>query len=368
MSFLEIIDQFENFNFKEYFNSVSKKDIEETLRKNRLSHYDLLNLLSETGEKYLEEMAQKASELTVQYFGRTIQLFIPLYLSNYCTNNCIYCGFSVKNSIKRRKLTLKEIEREACEIAKTGMRHILILTGEAIEVTPLSYLKDAVTLLSKYFSSVSIEILPLEIKQYKTLKKAGVDGLTIYQEVYDRKIYEKVHLSGNKKDYDFRINTPENGALSGLRMINIGTLFGLGEKRKEAFFTALHAKYLRDKYIDTEISISLPRINSAEGDFKPFCNVNDMNFVQFLMAFRLFLPRVGITISTREGADFRDRLLFLGATRFSAGSKTEVGGYALSGAESGTQFDINDNRSVDEIINTIKSKGFQPVFKDWDVF
>lgn len=368
MSFLEIIDQFENFNFKEYFNNVSQKDIEATLKKNNLSHYDLLNLLSETGEKYLEEIAQKASRLTAQYFGRTIQLFIPLYLSNYCANNCIYCGFGAKNSIKRKKLSLEEIEQEAFEIAKTGMRHILILTGEAIDVTPVSYLKDAVRLLTKYFSSVSIEILPLKTQQYRILKKTGVDGLTLYQEVYDRKIYEKVHLSGNKKDYVFRINAPENGAIAGFRMINIGTLFGLGEKRKEAFFTALHAKYLQDKYIDTEISISLPRINSAEGDFKPYCNVNDTDFVQFLMAFRLFLPRAGITISTREQAEFRDRLLFLGATRFSAGSKTEVGGYTSSGSESGAQFDINDNRSVDEIINTIKSKGYQPVFKDWEVF
>ncbi len=367
MSFIEVLSQFETFDIAAYLANVHPQDVERTLRRDRLTWQDFLNLLSETAGDYLEPMAQKARQLTIQYFGRTIQLYIPLYISNYCSNECIYCGFNRTNRIIRKKLTLEEIDAEARAISETEMRHILVLTGEDRNVTPFEYVESAIQIIKKYFSSVSIEMFPMDEIEYRQLKAAGVDGVTIYQEVYDRNVYKRVHRAGRKTDYQYRLDTPERGARAGLRNVNIGTLFGLGEKRSEAFFSGLHAKYLDDTYLDTEIGLSLPRINPAEGGFQPYDLVDDKTFVQFILAYRLFLPRVGISVSTRERAEIRDRLLYLGATRFSAGSRTDVGGYTKPHDSSTPQFEISDNREVSEIIHTIKEKGMQPVFKDWEL-
>jgi 2-iminoacetate synthase len=367
-SFYETLLEYKTFDFGGYFRGVSHEDIRKSLQKDRLAVSDLLNLLSDRARDHLEAMAQKAHRMTVQYFGRTINLYIPLYISNYCSSECIYCGFNLKNRIRRKKLTLDEIDAQGREIARTGMKHILVLTGESRKVTPLSYIEAAVDVLKRYFPSVSIEMFPMTVGEYRRLKGAGVDGLTLYQEVYDEAVYRKVHLSGEKREYRYRLDAPERGALAGFRMVNIGALFGLGEKRREAFFTALHAKHLEDKYPDTEISISLPRINPAEGSFVPYDPVDDVSFVQFLTAFRLFLPRAGMPISTRESAAFRDRLIHLGATRFSAGSKTQVGGYREAEKKHTGQFEISDDRDVGEIVAMIREKGYQPVFKDWELF
>lgn len=362
--------EFKGFDFNSHFQNVSDGDVRKSIGKNELGCLDFLNLLSPKAASHLEAMAQKARELTIQHFGRTIQLYIPLYISNYCSNECIYCGFSKKNRILRKKLSLEEIEKEAQEIEKTGIRHILVLTGEASGITPLDYIENTVRLLRKRFSSVAIEMFPMEVDEYRRLKHAGADCLTIYQEVYDEEIYKKVHISGKKTDYRYRLDTPERGAAAGFRAINIGALFGLGDVRKEAFFSGMHAKYLQDKYLDTEISLSLPRINKAEGGFRPYHEMDDRSFVQTMLAYRLFLPRVGINVSTRESSVFRDNLVGLGVTRISAGSRTTVGGYSqdtrLGTQDATAQFDIHDCRSVSEIVGMIGSKGFQPVFKDWD--
>ncbi|MFT5697325.1 MAG: 2-iminoacetate synthase [Desulforhopalus sp.] len=367
MSFYNVIKEYEGFDFQAFFGAVTGEDIERILVKDKLSSMDFLTLLSEKAADYLEPMAQKAQQLTVQYFGRTIQLFIPLYISNYCSNECTYCGFNLKNSIKRRKLSIEEIDREAREIAKTGIQHLLLLTGEAKEVTPISYLVEAVRCLKRHFASVSIEIFPMDEEEYRTLKEAGVDGLTIFQEVYDQEMYKSVHLSGQKSDYSYRLNGPERGAKAGFRMINIGCLMGLGEQRSEAFFTGLHGRYLDDKYLEAEVAFSLPRFNAAEGDFTPEHLVDDKTFVQFLCALRLFLPRAGITVSTRESAAFRDNLISLGVTRFSAGSCTGVGGYADEDISQTPQFEITDERSVEDVVAAIRQSGYQPVLKDWDL-
>jgi len=367
VSFDNIIKEYEGFDFQAFFASVQDSDIERVLEKEKLTNLDFLMLLSEKATGYLEPMAAKAQRLTVQYFGRTIQLFIPLYISNYCTNECTYCGFNLKNKIKRRKLTIDEIEVEAREIAKTGIQHILLLTGEAKEVTPTSYLVEAVRCLKRHFASVSIEIYPMDESDYRLLKEAGVDGLTLFQEVYDQKMYESVHLAGQKSHYGYRLNGPERGAKAGFRVVNIGCLLGLGEMRSEAFFTGLHGRYLDDKYLETEVAFSLPRFNPAEGDFSPENSVDDKTFVQFLCALRLFMPRAGITVSTREPAAFRDNLISLGVTRFSAGSCTGVGGYAEEDHSQTPQFEITDERSVEEVAATIIKHGYQPVYKDWDL-
>ncbi len=366
MSFLGTVEKYENFGFDGYFASVTDDDVKKSIVKEKLTEKDLLNLLSPSAENHLERMAKRSHELTMQYFGGVISLYIPLYISNYCSNGCVYCGFSANNSIPRKKLTLEEIEKEALIIKKTGIKHILVLTGEAESTAGFEYVKESVGLLSRHFPSISVEMFPMSTGEYAELKTLGVDGLTVYQEVYDREIYKRMHTSGKKTDYLSRLECPERGAKAGLRLVNIGALYGLGDVRKEAFMNALHAKYLDDKYPDTEIAVSFPRITHSEGNFKPPHELSDWTFVQFLTAFRLFLPRVSLNVSTREKALFRNNILPLGITRMSAGSKTFVGGYAESEKGDVPQFDISDGRSTEEIIRSIKERGYQPVLKDWE--
>ncbi|WP_163338135.1 2-iminoacetate synthase ThiH [Desulfopila sp. IMCC35008] len=366
MSFSKVLEQYRDFSYRRFFDGVSNADIQSIINKSALTPLDFLALLSPRASNHLEPMAEKARQLTIQYFGRTIQLFSPLYISNHCSNHCVYCGFNCQNGINRRKLAVDEIAREAETIAASGIQHVLLLTGEAPQVTPVSYLVEAVTCLKKYFASVSIEIFPMEEEEYQQLEQAGVDGLTLFQEVYDPVVYKKVHLAGRKRDYRFRLDGPERGARAGFRMVNIGTLLGLGEPRSEFFLTGLHAAYLDDTFLDTEISVSLPRFNEAECDYRPDYPVDDKTFVQFLLALRLFQPRAGITISTRENAYMRDNLMQIGATRFSAGVSTSVGGYSLAGRDDTPQFEITDERDVAEMAQAITAGGYQPVYKDWD--
>ncbi len=368
MSFADIITSYTDFDFSGFLKSRTANDVKRVLGQNNLAPQDFLTLLSPAATQHLEAMAQKSRRLTIQHFGRTIQLYIPLYVSNFCNSECIYCGFNRRHDIARRKLTLEEVDVEARKIADTGMRHVLVLTGEAPKMTSIDYLVGCVEVLKRYFASISIEMFPMETDEYARLKQAGVDGVTIYQEVYDPKVYKEVHLAGRKTDYTYRLEAPARGAEAGLRWVNIGALFGLADPLTEAFFTGLHAHYLTHRYLNTEISISMPRINPAEGEFQPPFPVDDHTFVQILTAFRLFLPRAGIPISTRERADFRDHLMQLGATRFSAGSRTDVGGYTGVEESQCEQFEISDERSVPEMVAAIKAGGMQPVYKDWELF
>ena len=262
-------------------------------------------------------------------------------------------------------MKFEEIEREAKEIAKSGIENILLLTGEAKVLVDKEYLKGGIDVLKKYFSSVSIEVMPLDEEDYRYLAEDGLDGLTVYQETYDEKRYAEVHLSGEKRNFRYRLDTPERGAKAGLRTIGIGALLGLGDIRSDAFKTGLHLKYLIDNYPNSEFSISFPRVNEAEGNLKDSYAVDDITFVQIMLANRIFQPTAGITLSTRESAYMRDNLLQLGITKFSAGSKTEVGGYSHEN-ESTAQFDITDNRSVEEIVEAIRKRGLEPKYKDWE--
>ncbi len=366
MSFFNVIQNYRAADIAAHLSSVTLEDVHCSLAKDRLTPYDLLNLLSDTAQDALEAMAVKAGQITRQYFGRTIGIYAPLYISDYCSNHCTYCGFNCNTQTRRLKLSIEQIEAEARVIAGMGIRHILILTGEAPSITPISYLESVVTLLKRYFSSIGIEIFPMDEDDYQTLKTAGVDALTVYQEVYDPAIYKTVHLKGRKTDYAYRLLTPERGARAGFRSVNIGPLFGLGVPASEAFLAGLHARYLEKMFPDVEISLSLPRMTPAAGGILPRHTVSDAQFVQFMLAWRLFMPRLGITISTRESADFRDRLLPLGVTRYSAGSKTDVGGYALKDHTVTPQFAVTDTRSVDQICQMIRKRGYQPIFKDWE--
>lgn len=364
MSFYQEYLSFREFAFQDFWQRVDDHQIQRILGKTRISPLEFLALLSPKGEQYLEAMAQKAHRLTVQHFGRTILLYTPMYLSNYCINRCLYCGFNVHNRLTRKQLTLGEVEKEAQAISSTGLKHILILTGEAPQKASLSYLQECVQILKKYFTSIAIEIYPLEEGEYGKLISAGVDGLTIYQETYQEDVYQEVHLAGPKKNYRFRLDAPERACLAGMRSVNIGALLGLAEWRKEAFFTGMHANYLQNKYLDTEISLSLPRLRPHLGGFKPAFPVSDKNIVQILLAFRLFMPRAGVAISTRESEAFRDNVLPLGITKMSAGSTTAVGGHTSNDTNTG-QFEISDQRDVAKMKEAIFRLGYQPIFKDW---
>lgn len=364
MSFYEKYLEYRDFDFEEFASNLTDDYIIKVINKERINELEFLSLLSPKAGKYIEFMAQKSRKLTLQHFGRVIFLYTPIYVANYCVNQCVYCGFNISNNIVRKKLTIEEVEQEAKIISDTGLKHILLLTGESRLHSSLDYIKECVTVLKKYFSSISIEVYPLEKDEYKELVEAGVDGFTMYQEVYNEDVYGQLHLKGPKKNYRYRIDAPERACVAGMRSVNIGALLGLDDWEREAFFTGIHAQYLQNKYQDAEISVSIPRMRPCNGAFQPKVNVNDKNFVQIIFAFRLFMPRVGITLSTRERPEFRDNLVGLGVTKMSAGSSTEVGGHAIDSKSEG-QFDISDTRNVEKIKELIYSKGFQPVFKDW---
>lgn len=364
---MSVYEQLASFGIEQMMRrleSVTDADVKRVLDKRTLGADDFLCLLSPAAEAHLEQMARQAHELTVARFGRTMVLYTPMYLSNFCTNQCLYCGFNRDNRIPRRQLTLDEVDIEARTIAGTGLKHILILTGDAPSKASVSYIEACCEVLRRYFPAIGVEIYALSQADYGRLIDAGVDSLTIYQETYNEALYERLHPSGPKRDYRFRLDAPERACLAGMRAVNVGALLGLDDWRRDAFFTGLHAGYLQRRFPDSEISVSLPRMRPHAGGFQPDCIVEDRHIVQIMTALRLFMPRAGITISTRESAWFRDRLLPLGVTRMSAGSCTAVGGRTADEPSTG-QFDISDERSVPEMTAMLRRAGWQPVFKDW---
>lgn len=355
---------FEKYSLTQDLARVLPADVERVLASPNLTSDDFLILLSPVAERYLEPMAQRAHALTVQHFGRVILLYTPLYLANYCTNFCLYCGFAAQNRIRRDRLTLEEVAAEARLIGVSGLRHILILTGESRKMSSVEYIRQCVEVLRPYFLSISAEVYPLEIDEYTQLVGSGVDGLTLYQETYDRTLYAAVHPRGPKRDYRYRLEAPERACDAGIRSVNIGALLGLADWRLDAFLTGLHADYLQHLYPEVEVSVSLPRLRPHEGTFQPQQEVRNREFVQIMLAMRIFLPRVGITISTRERSGFRDHLIPLGVTKMSAGSCTQVGGRSHREAETG-QFEISDQRDVPAVKQAIESRGYKAIFKDW---
>ena len=326
----------------------------------------LKKLLCSSSERVIEEAALRAYEGTVRNFGKVVHLYTPLYLSSFCDNECAYCGFKSGNNVKRRTLTVDEVKREAEYIYSKGLRNVLILTGGSRKEAPLEYIKSCVRELRKKFTSVSIEIYELTSQEYRELVDEGVDGLVLYQEVYDKEIYDRVHISGAKKNYRFRLEAPERALSAGMRTVNIGPLLGLGQWRKEIFFTAMHAAFLEKRFPWAEISVSVPRIRPQISDFEAVSKVSDKDLVQIVTSLRLFLPRVGITLSTRERSSLRDMLITVGVTRMSAGSTTRVGGHTMTDDPVPLeQFEILDGRSVEEIKQMLRTRGYQPVLKDW---
>lgn len=368
MSFYEVYREFESksSDIEAEIASCSHKTVERVLDKDRLSYQDFMTLLSPAAGDYLEEMARQTHVITLKQFGRAVSLYTPMYLSDYCSNYCLYCSFSARNKFPRRKLKIEDIDREAREIYRLGFRQVLILTGESRQHSPPKYLKEAVKRLRTYFPQLSIEVYPLETEEYRELVEEGIYGLTIYQETYDQEIYKKVHPRGYKSNMKYRMLAPERALNGGIHGVNIGALFGLAPWRTEAFFTGLHAYYLQEKYPEAELSVSVPRMRPFAGsDFTPDYPVSDRELVQIMLAYRLFLHRVGINISTRESPSLRDNLIPLGVTKMSASSTTRVGGHS-SGEERVGQFEISDDRDVFEIKKVLLKSGYQPVMKDWE--
>lgn len=332
-------------------------------------HYSierLLTLISPAAQGFLEEMAVAANQLTVQRFGRTIQLYAPLYVSNYCINSCLYCGYNTKSDFTRTRLSIEQACRDAAVIASEGFRHILLVSGEDTKHISPGYLAELAGRLRERFSSVSIEIYPMDEDGYRQCFEGGIDGVTLYQETYDRDTYKRYHVAGPKSDYDWRLESHDRGARAGMRRLGLGFLLGLADWRVETLALAEHAAYLMKNYWRSQVSFSFPRLRPALGVCDEFeYLVSDKEFVQVMLALRLCFADAGIVLSTRESAVLRDNLIKLCVTRISAGSKTNPGGYSGE-SESAEQFSIDDGRSAGEIAEMIKSAGMEAVWKDWD--
>ncbi len=328
---------------------------------------DFALLLSPSVQANLEGLAQASSFVTQKYFGKTIRLFAPLYLSNECVNNCVYCGFARRHKILRETLGAEQIEKEIDAIYNMGFRSVLLVASENPKLISQEYILNAIKIAVKKIPSVSLEIAPSEIADYSRYVQAGCEGLTVFQETYDEQLYPSLHPSGPKADFKYRLLTPERAAQGSMRKIGLGALLGLNDWRKEVLALALHAKFLLKNAWRSQISISLPRMRPAEGGFKilPENVPTDKEFVQILCALRLFLPHINIVVSTRENRRLRDGLIGLGVTQMSAASITSPGGYSDK-SQSGEQFNIDDSRSASEFSAMVKSKGYECVWKDFD--
>ncbi len=367
----------------------------EILGKSHLSLNNFASLISPAASQLLEPLCRRSQALTRQRFGQVIRLFAPLYLSNECINNCKYCGFSRDNPILRVTLNPEEVLREARALKEQGFRHILLVSGEHPKFASNGYMADCVRALHEEIPSISLEIGPMETEDYRPIVEAGADGLVVYQETYNRNVYAEMHTSGTKRNFDWRLETPERAYAAGFRRLGIGALNGLADWRKEALCVAAHADFLLRTCWKAQLTISLPRLRPSAGEFEPLTQMSDRELVQLICAFRLMFPDVGLVLSTREPPKLRDGLIPLGITLISAGSHTEPGGYTGAGKEkihhtergrivdlaanasewepidrratnATGQFDIADDRTPQEVADLIRRLGYEPVWKDWD--
>src|SRR5258706_703965 len=372
--------------------AVSAASVRESMAKPKLSLNDFARLLSPTAGESLEPLSARSQQVTQQSFGKVIRLFAPLYLSNECSNNCKFCGFSRDNPILRVTLSAEEVLREARAVLEQGFRNILLVSGEHPKFVSTGYLADCGRALHEEVPSISLEVGPMETEEYRPLVEAGADGLVVYQETYDRSVYADMHTSGPKRNFEWRLETPERAYAAGFRRLGIGALFGLSDWRLEAISVAAHADFLLRNCWKAQLTISLPRLRPCAREFQPLTHMADRELVQLVFAFRLMFPDAGLVLSTREPANLRDGLIPLGITLISAGSHTEPGGYTGAGKENihhtergrivelgasewaaagpearaTGQFDIADDRTPLEIAGLIRRLGYEPVWKDWD--
>jgi len=370
--FKEIFSHYQWDQEKASILNKTASDVEWVLRKEKMNLDDFKTLISPAALPFLERMAKKSQLQTQKRFGKTIQMYIPLYLSNECQNICTYCAFSLDNKIKRKTLSPTEILREASIIKSMGYDHILLVTGEANLTVGVPYLKSALKILKPFFANISMEVQPLDETDYSELIKEGLNTVLVYQETYHQERYKVHHPKGKKSNFDYRLDTPDRLGRAEIHKIGLGTLIGLEDWRTDCFFTALHLQYLEKTYWKTKYSVSFPRLRPIQtlrevhpSTLTPNNYMSDKELVQLICAWRLFNENLEISISTREEPTFRDNVIGLGITSLSAGSKTNPGGYS-SAPDSLEQFEISDERSADEIAQVIRQRGYEPVWKDWD--
>lgn len=365
----KVMSQVSSYDSSEY----TAKDVRTALQHETVTLEDFKALLSPAAESFLEQMAQRARIETSKHFGNTVYLFTPLYIANYCENYCVYCGFNCYNHIQRMKLTMEQIEREMKVIADSGMEEILILTGESRAMSNVEYIGQACKLARKYFRMVGVEIYPVNTDEYRYLHECGVDYVTVFQETYDTDKYETLHLMGHKRIWPYRFDSQERALMGGMRGVGFSALLGLSDFRKDALASALHVYYLQRKYPQAEMSLSCPRLRPIinNGKISPL-DVREKQLCQVLCAYRLFMPFVGITVSSRESASFRNGIAKIAATKISAGVSTGIGDHEskYSGEQSGEQegdeqFEINDNRSLQVMYVDMSEEGLQPVLNDY---
>ena len=350
---------------KDKIYTTTEQEVESVLNKRKRTIEDFLVLLSPAAAPYLEKMAQITKNLTQKRFGKVIQMYAPLYLSNECQNICTYCGFSLDNKIKRKTLSNTEIIIEAMALKTMGVNHVLLVSGEANKTVGIEYFLNAIKLLRPYFANISIEVQPLLLEEYQALHDAGVYSVLVYQETYHEAVYKEYHPKGKKSNFDFRLDTPDRIGQAELHKIGLGVLLGLEDWRVDSFFNALHIDYLQKQYWQTRFSVSFPRLRPAEGIIEPKFIMSDRDLLQLICAYRIWNEDLEISVSTRENENFRNNVISLGVTTMSAASKTNPGGYAVD-PQSLEQFETSDERSMEEVKHIISNAGYDPVMKDWD--
>lgn len=358
----KVVEEIESYRAEDY----TASDVLRAIESDSCSLEDFKALLSPAAEPFLEQIARKARLETRKHFGNSAYFFTPIYISNYCENYCIYCGFNCHNKIKRAKLSMEEIHEEMKAIAETGLEEILILTGESRKASDVKYIGEACKIAKKYFKNIGIEVYPMNSDEYRYLRECGADYVTVFQETYNSDKYETLHLAGHKRIFPYRFNAQERALMGGMRGVAFAALLGLDDFRKDALGTGMHAYLIQRKYPWAEISISCPRlrpiINNASINPK---DVHEKQLLQIMCAYRIFLPFAGMTISTRERADFRDNVVGLAATKISAGVSTGIGSHSESEDKGDAQFEIADTRGLEEIYESLKKRGIQPVMNDY---
>lgn len=347
---------------------ATSRDVRQALAAEQPAEHELAVLLSPAAEEALEEMAQRAQALTRRHFGRTVSLYIPLYLSNYCSSGCVYCGFASDRPTPRRRLTPAEYIAEMTAIHKMGFEEILLLTGERTPEADWDYLRQAVAEAAQRFHLVTVEAFPMTETEYAGLVEAGAAGVTLYQETYDPAAYEQLHRWGPKRDYRDRLEAPERALRSGMRFAGLGALLGLADPLFDIIALYRHVRRLQRAYWQAGISVSFPRVRPQRGDFQPAHPVSDRQLAQIICALRLCLPDAPLVLSTRERAAFRDGMAGIGISKMSVASRTTVGGYGLPRMEAAdaAQFEVNDHRAVGAFCAALRARGLEPVFKNWD--
>ena len=366
---VQVMAQMKEYDYSRY----TAKEVRAALEHETCSIEDFKALLSLAAEPFLEQMAERARLETSKHFGNTVYLFTPLYIANYCENYCVYCGFNCYNHINRMKLTMEQVEHEMKVIADSGMEEILLLTGESRAQSDVAYIGEACKLARKYFRMVGLEIYPVNVEEYRYLHECGADYVTVFQETYDTEKYETLHLLGHKRVWPYRFDAQERALMGGMRGVACSALLGLSDFRKDALASALHVYYLQRKYPSAELSLSCPRLRPIVNNEKinPL-DVGEKQLCQILCAYRIFLPFVGITVSSRESASFRNGIVKIAATKVSAGVSTGIGdheskytGKETEEAQGDEQFEINDARSLDTMYQDIAAEGLQPVLNDY---